>query len=212
MAGNEKIQLLLDMQEHPENYPEQALTSMMEDPEARELMEATALLKQAMNWEATTDAAAGWRQAASPRLSGGSPQRRWQMAAALFIGVLLVSGIAFAAIHIAGGGSSRGELSGGDGRAMPDQPSATMPADTAGTDTIAPRVIRYDEAQLQKILTEMAGFYRLRLAWKDEDAKAMRLFYQWDQHQEPKEAIRRLNMFERIHLELSDSTITVERP
>lgn len=51
MEKNEKIQLLLDMQEHPENYSEQALETMLEDPEVRELMEATELLKQAMIWE-----------------------------------------------------------------------------------------------------------------------------------------------------------------
>ncbi len=51
MEKNEKIQMLLDMQEHPENYSEQELKTMLKDPEVRELMEATALLKQAMIWE-----------------------------------------------------------------------------------------------------------------------------------------------------------------
>ena len=53
MAQNEKIQMLLDMQEHPENYSEQALETMLEYPDVRELMEATAQLKQAMTWEET---------------------------------------------------------------------------------------------------------------------------------------------------------------
>ena len=51
MELNEKIQMLLDMQEHPENYSEQTLETMLKDPEVRELMEATAQLKQAMTWE-----------------------------------------------------------------------------------------------------------------------------------------------------------------
>ena len=51
MEKNEKIQMLLDMQEHPENYSEQELKTMLKDPEVRELMEATALLKQAMIWK-----------------------------------------------------------------------------------------------------------------------------------------------------------------
>ena len=48
MERDEKIQLLLDMQEHPEQFSEQALQTMLDDPEVRELMEATAQLKQAM--------------------------------------------------------------------------------------------------------------------------------------------------------------------
>ena len=51
MELNEKIQMLLDMQEHPENYSEQTLEAMLKDPEVRELIEATAQLKQAMTWE-----------------------------------------------------------------------------------------------------------------------------------------------------------------
>lgn len=54
MEKNEKIQMLLDMQEHPENYSEQELKTMLKDPEVCELMEATALLKQAMIWENST--------------------------------------------------------------------------------------------------------------------------------------------------------------
>ena len=51
MELNEKIQMLLDMQEHPENYSEQTLETMLEDPEVCELMKSTAQLKQAMIWE-----------------------------------------------------------------------------------------------------------------------------------------------------------------
>jgi hypothetical protein len=36
------------------------------------------------------------------------------------------------------------------------------------------------------------------------------MFFQWDQHLEPAEAIGQLNMFERIHLKLSDNTIIAE--
>mgnify|MGYP007013920603 FL=1 len=42
MERDKKIQLLLDMQEHPEQFSEQALKTMLDDPEVCELMEATA--------------------------------------------------------------------------------------------------------------------------------------------------------------------------
>ena len=48
MERDKEIQLLLDMQEHPEQFSEQELKAMLDDPEVRELMEATAELKQAM--------------------------------------------------------------------------------------------------------------------------------------------------------------------
>ena len=51
MERDEKIQLILDMQEHPEQFSEQALQAMLDDPEVCQLMEATTQLKQAMKTE-----------------------------------------------------------------------------------------------------------------------------------------------------------------
>ncbi len=89
MEKNEKIQLLLDMQEHPENYSEQALETMLEDPEVRELMEATELLKQAMIWEnsrkSTVNVDAEWQRFAGQHIADSKPRRGWMKVAAVFL-------------------------------------------------------------------------------------------------------------------------------
>ena len=81
MEKNEKIQMLLDMQEHPENYSEQELKTMLKDPEVRELMEATALLKQAMIWENARKNAvnvdAEWQRFAGQHIADSKPRRGW---------------------------------------------------------------------------------------------------------------------------------------
>ena len=112
MEKNEKIQMLLDMQEHPENYSEQELKTMLKDPEVRELMEATALLKQAMIWERlqvgerssgmnarknAVNVDAEWQRFAGQHIADSKPRRGWMKVAAVFLGVLFVSGITFAA-------------------------------------------------------------------------------------------------------------------
>jgi hypothetical protein len=56
----------------------------------------------------------------------------------------------------------------------------------------------------------MADYYRLRVEWKNEETKKLRLFYQWDQGLTLSEIIEQLNTFERFGLELNDSTIIVE--
>ena len=68
----------------------------------------------------------------------------------------------------------------------------------------------YDEATLQKILTDMGEYYRLRVELRNEDAKTLRLFFQWNQRQKVSKVLEQLNMFERIHLVLNDSTIIAE--
>lgn len=214
MEKNEKIQMLLDMQEHPENYSEQELKTMLKDPEVRELMEATALLKQAMIWENSRKNAvnvdAEWQRFAGQHIADSKPRRGWLKVAAVFLGVLFVSGITFAAIHIVRMVNSQKSQTVQTEQPMTAKASTTIPADTVKTDTIAPKIIRYDEATLQKILTDMGEYYRLRVELRNEDAKTLRLFFQWNQRQEASKVLEQLNTFERIHLVLNDSTIIAE--
>ena len=214
MEKNEKIQMLLDMQEHPENYSEQELKTMLKDPEVRELMEATALLKQAMIWENsrknTVNVDAEWQRFAGQHIADSKPRRGWMKVAAVFLGVLFVSGITFAAIHIVRMVNSQKSQTVQTEQPMTAKASTTIPADTVKTDTIAPKIIRYDEATLQKILTDMGEYYRLRVELRNEDAKTLRLFFQWNQRQEASKVLEQLNTFERIHLVLNDSTIIAE--
>ena len=212
MERDEKIQLLLDMQEHPEQFSEQALKTMLDDPEVRELMEATAQLKQAMMSDENNanDVDAEWQRFAQTHLTEQKPDRSWLKIAATFIGILMISGIAFAAIHIIRNVSNAG--------IDPQEPIQKttianpnkLPADTLKTDSIPPKVVRYDEATLEQILTDMADYYGLTLSWKSEEAKTLRLFYIWNKQQSAVEAIRSMNSFERIRLELSDSILTAD--
>lgn len=212
MERDEKIQLLLDMQEHPEQFSEQALQTMLDDPEVRELMEATAQLKQAMisDENNVNDVDTEWKRFAQTHLTEQKPERSWLKIAATFIGILMMSGIAFAAIHIIRNFSNAGiepqKTIQETTIANPHQ----LPADTIKTDTIPSMVVRYDEATLEQILTDMVDYYGLTLNWKSEEAKTLRLFYIWNKQQSAVKAIRSMNSFERIRLELSDSILTAD--
>ena len=75
---------------------------MLDDPEVRELMEATAQLKQAMMSDENNenDVDAEWQRFAHTHLTEQKPEHSWLKIAATFIGILMMSGIAFAAIHV----------------------------------------------------------------------------------------------------------------
>jgi len=212
MDKDEKIQLLLDMQEHPEQFSEQALQTMLDNPEVRKLMDATAQLKQAMINEESNenDVDAEWQRFAQTHLTDDRPERSWLKIAATFFGILMVSGIAFAAIQIIRNVSNP--------RVEPQAPIQEttntnphqLPADTVKTDTIPSKAVRYDEATLEQILTDMSDYYGLTLNWKSEEAKTLRLFYIWNKQQSAEEAITSMNSFERISLELNDSILTAD--
>ena len=212
MEKDEKIQLLLDMQEHPEQFSEQALQTMLDDPEIRELMEATAQLKQAMiNDESNAnDVDAEWQRFAQTHLTEQKPGRSWLKTAATFIGILMVSGIAFAAIQIIHHVSNAGVEPQAPIQETTSANPHQLPADTVKTDTIPSKVVRYDEATLEQILTDMSDYYRLTLNWKSEEAKTLRLFYIWNKQQSAEETITSMNSFERISLELNDSILMAD--
>ena len=212
MERDRKIQLLLDMQEHPEHFSEQALQTMLDDPEVREQMEATAQLKQAMMSDENNvnNVDAEWQRFAQVYLTEQKAERRWLKAAATIISILMMSGIAFAAIHIIR------HVSNSSGESQhPIQETTVanphqLPADTVKTDTIPPKMVRYDEATLEQILTDMADHYGLSLNWKSAEAGTLRLFYIWNRQLPASEIMKQLNNFERFHVELNDSVITIE--
>lgn len=212
MDKDEKIQLLLDMQEHPEQFSEQALQTMLNDPEMRELMEATAQLKQAMINEESNEnnVDAEWQRFAQTHLTEQKPERSWLKIAATFIGILMMSGIAFAAIHIIRHVSNAGVESHPPIQETTNANPHQLPADTLKIDTIPSKVVRYDEATLEQILTDMSDYYGLTLNWKSEEAKTLRLFYIWNKQQSAEEAITSMNSFERISLELNDNILTAD--
>lgn len=211
MEKDQKIQLLLDMQEHPEQFSEQELKTMLDDPEVREMMEATALLKQAMMNEESkvNDVDAEWQRFAETHLTEERPKRSWLKIAATFIGILMVSGIAFAAIHIIRYQQKSEVLQTADSVAVANSSLPTHHS-SLPNDTIPPKVVRFDEATLEQILTDMSDYYGLTLNWKSEEAKTLRLFYIWNKQQSAEEAIRSMNSFERISLELNDSILTAD--
>jgi hypothetical protein len=103
---DDKLELLLKMMEHPEKYTEQQLQNMLDDADCRDFYELT--VKAEHGYEARRDDGRvdeetldeEWRRFEATHL----PRRRfaeWRQWAAVFIGVLLLSGIALAAIHFA---------------------------------------------------------------------------------------------------------------
>ena len=85
MTKDEKLQRLLEMQEHPECYTDEEIRQLMTDEECRQLYEQMVR---------ATDAVYAEKVKATPQ------SRRWLRVAATFLGVLMLSGIAYATIHL----------------------------------------------------------------------------------------------------------------
>ena len=214
MELNEKYQTLLDMQEHPENYSEQALETMLQDPEARELIEATALLKQTMIWESTgkesADLDAEWRRFAKTHYSDSKSRRRWPMVAAIILGVVFMSGIAFAAIHFVRHVAERDAKAPIQEILTSDSYQLSIPADTVKNDTVVKTApVVFDNVTLDCIAKEIAAYHNIGMESQSEQARQLRFYFVWKQDDSLQEVVEKLNMFEHVNMAVEDGKLII---
>ena len=132
-----------------------------------------------------------------------------QKVAASIVGVLLVSGIAFAAIHIANQlhrqEAPRAEVAEGA------TPSATpAPADTLASDGATMQPVVYNNIPLEKMLPEIAAHYGVTVAFGSDEVRGLRFRFVWNPRQGLDQVVSDLNRFERLRATLKDKVVTVE--
>ena len=141
-----------------------------------------------------------------------APKRRswdWMQIAAAFIGLLMLSGIAYAAIHIVSNShSQQAETAAGTTAAAPTLPS-TADSKLSVADSI-PQTRIFENAPLDEMITEIAQYYNKVADIESEEAHELRLYYKW----EPKDALENvvadLNHFEHVSLAIEDDKLIVK--
>ena len=205
-----KIKMLLDMQEHPEQFSEQELEQMLSDAEAQELMEATAQLKRAMKNDefsiSEQEIEDEWQAFAANHLAEQKPQRTWLKIAAMFIGVLFMTGIAFAAIHIIKQNTGALEMK------QVEQPVIQQPVSTGtvNNDTIAQtEPVIFDNVTLDSIAKEIADYHHIEVDLQNELAKQLRFYFVWKQDDDLQEVVEKLNMFDHVDMTIENGKLIV---
>ena len=141
-----------------------------------------------------------------------NPQQQrfdWMKIAASVIGILFVSGIAFAAIHIVRNyGNTVGEdlKSPTQETRISNSHQQALPADT--TVTVTPIV--FDKATLDSILSQIAQHYGYTVSFRSDKSKPLRLFLTWNPQDSIQKVTDKLNLFEQIHIVLDEQTMIVE--
>lgn len=210
MDKDGKIKMLLDMQEHPEQFSEQELEQMLSDAEAQELMEATAQLKRAMKNDefsiSEQEIEDEWQAFAANHLAEQKPQRTWLKIAAMFIGVLFMTGIAFAAIHIIKQNTVAQEMK------QVEQPVIQQPVSTGtvNNDTIAQtEPVIFDNVTLDSIAKEIADYHHIEVDLQNELAKQLRFYFVWKQDDDLQEVVEKLNMFDHVDMTIENGKLIV---
>ena len=219
------IEWLLELQEHSEQVTDEQLQQALDDPQMRELVEQMAFAKRTFKDEelqaVEPDVEGEWEKFAADHYGEDNNGKTnfslfalhssLQKIAASFVGVLLVSGMAFAAIHIVRMVNSHKAETVQTEQPASYKPSTALPADTVKTDTATTvQPVVFDNVPLENMLTEIAAYYHVEVSFINDDARQLRFHFVWKREDGLRHAIEKLNRFESLSVRLDENKIIVE--
>ena len=233
----QKWDLLLDLLEHPEKYSETQKDELLGDEEVNELYQQLVETRQSLDFAKSKEKMkmpsidAEWEklkeekqqkeemsqnaetQQTAKLFSLWSPMRNVAAVAA----VLVVSGITFAAIHLVtrshqASDKNNTELvaSRKDSIQQVSAPQKSNIEEKTDSTSLAQLPLVYENAELQNILTPIAGHFHLQVTYQNESARHIRLFLQLEKNMSLDDIIELLNHFEKVNIRHEGQTLIVE--
>ena len=194
-----KTDLLLQMMEQPQHYTAEEWQEILADVECRELYTLMSKTQSAIDatradQEVTDDMIdAEWQRLSDEKQEVRNEKYSLLKFAAMFVGILMLSGIAFAAIHIASHYNAPKEQ---ETKVIKNsQPSTSSPL--------------YDNVPLGEIFEELSAYYNVKVVYQNEDAPRLRLFYQWKPEYKLEKVVEMLNNFEWIQIQTENDTLFI---
>ena len=185
---DKKKQMFHDMQEHPEKYSEEQIEAMMDD------------------LDRLPDVDAAWQKF---RRTEQSFSRRWLKAAAMFIGILMLSGIAYAAVHIISRNAGVDEKAPTQEVQHLNSPENDTATETLMADSI-PQTRIFENTPLDEMVSEIAHYYNKVADIQSEEAHELRLYYKWEPKDSLESVVDDLNHFDRVSLAIEDDKLIVK--
>ena len=128
--------------------------------------------------------------------------------AAMFVGVLMLSGIAYAAVQMMNSSSQKAQEE--QTVATANSQHSTLNSKLSDQDSALEKPVVYEDAELATILSDISTFYQVEPIYKSEASKHIRLYFTWDKQQTIDELIDTFNKFERIHITRDNQKLIVE--
>ena len=207
MEQNDKIRLLLDMHEHPENYTDEQLASMLDN----EMQERLATAKRAMTDIREPDVDAEWQRFEQEHFAPAH-NRRWLKVAAMIAGVLMLSAFTYAAIQAVRAHQPEIQQPMTEQVEKTDAPVATSSSTEAeGIDSVSTgQPVTFDNVALETIVGDIAARHQMQVEFRNEDVRALRFYFVWQPDEDLDAALERLNLFESVNISKEGNTIVVE--
>ena len=211
MEQNDKIHLLLDMHEHPENYSDEQLARLLEDEQMAALWQQLVIAKRAMTDIPEPDVDAEWQRFEQAHFAPVK-NRSWLKVAAMIAGVLMLSAFTYAAIHaVRHNAKDQAKESIETVAPEPQTESAVGPRlGVADSAAVVSEPIVFDNQPLDQMLEKIAPHYGMQVEFRNEDVRALRFYFVWQPDEDLDAVLERLNLFESVNISKEGSTIVVE--
>ena len=234
---SQKWDMLLDLLEHPEKYSETQKDELLGDEEVNELYQQLVETRQSLDFAKSKEKMkmpsidAEWEKLKEEKQQKEemSQNAETQQTAKLFplwspmrkvaavAAVLVVSGITFAAIHLVTrshqpSDKNNTELvaSHKDSIQQVAAPQKSNIEEKTDSASLAQFPLVYENAELQNILTPIAGHFHLQVTYQNESARHIRLFLQLEKNMSLDDIIELMNHFEKVNIRHEGQTLIVE--
>ena len=181
MKKEEQIRMLL----HPEKYTDEQLDQMLDEVNIP-----------------VPDANSEWMRFKKKR--SGFPILK---IAASIIGVLMLSGIAYATIAHFIETDEMPKTAITESKPDFDKVEKTYNKEMV---PIKNTPVEFNNVELQQIMKYVSDNYNVKVEFKNNDARTIRFYLQWESDNTLQEIIDKINHFEKVRLTLNEETITIE--
>ena len=130
--------------------------------------------------------------------------------AASFIGVLLASGIAFAAIQVVRNISTPKPQQPTTEQVIDTKTVTSLPIETVKADTITTEPYIIDNVPLDSMLTAIAAAYGVGVEFENDAARQLRFHFVWKREDSLSRVVEKLNTFEAVNISIEDKTLVVK--
>lgn len=143
------------------------------------------------------------------------PITSWRKLAASIAGFVLISGIAFAAIHTYIKRSQEPTQVTAD--THPEVIKLDSAKQVAAKDSLThpkpekPAIHKtFENVAFEQMISEIASYYDLQVKFENNEDKTLRLYYEWNSHSSIENIVKELNQFENVNIELQQNELIVK--
>ena len=215
----DKFEKILDIIDHQEKYSDEEIREILQDEECRKLYQTMVEVDSALEktspiinideeWEKFSQEHQLQEKATHPITS-------WRKLAASIAGFVLISAIAFAAIHTYIKRSQEPTQVTAD--THPEAIKSDSAKQVAAKDSLThpkpekPVIHKtFENVAFEKMLSEIASYYDLQVKFENNEDKTLRLYYEWNSHSSIENIVKELNQFENVNIELRQNELIVK--